>query len=384
MSTLTKEEARQLLINYHFKESSLKGVFDRLGSIQMDPLNPVGRNVDLVIQSRVKDYHVDDWLKLAYKDRYVYDAWDKKACLVLSRDWPYRRIYHKWHGVAWHNYVFKNHKKEVKKVLEELRRRGPLGSQDFEFQIHKDEWKGSWYGPKLTKVILRALWHTGVVLTHSRKNGNHIYDFAENIIPQKYFEARRPTDKESIEWLVKLRHKAVGLLRLNANADVWSMDVSPKVRREVIEKLVKKGELIKINIEGIVYHCLPEFLETEITKNERAIFVAPLDQIMWDRKMIKEIFGFEYLWEVYVPEAKRKWGYYVLPVIYGDKFIARFDSRLVKDTWHIYKWLWEDDVKKTPEMLNAIKMAMERFKNYLGAKKIRRASSRLPSRKFTS
>jgi uncharacterized protein YcaQ len=90
MLTLSRAEARRFLATYHFTPTDVPGVFERLGSVQYDPLNPVGRNPDLVLQARVPGYQVDDWQKTAYTDRLVYDAWDKMACLVPMSDWPKR------------------------------------------------------------------------------------------------------------------------------------------------------------------------------------------------------------------------------------------------------------------------------------------------------
>ena len=90
MLTLSRAEARRFLATYHFTPSNVPGVFERLGTVQYDPLNPVGRNPDLVLQARVPGYQVDDWQKTAYTDRLVYDAWDKMACLVPMSDWPRR------------------------------------------------------------------------------------------------------------------------------------------------------------------------------------------------------------------------------------------------------------------------------------------------------
>ena len=90
MLTLSRAEARRFLAAYHFIPTNVPGVFDRLGTVQYDPLNPVGRNPDLVLQARVPGYQVDDWQKTAYTDRVIYDAWDKMACLVPMSDWPKR------------------------------------------------------------------------------------------------------------------------------------------------------------------------------------------------------------------------------------------------------------------------------------------------------
>ena len=101
------------------------------------------------------------------------------------------------------------------------------------------------------------------------------------------------------------------------------------------------------------------------------IFLGPLDSMLWDRKTVRYLFDFDYTWEVYKPEPLRKWGYYVLPVFYRDRFIARIDSRLENGTWTIARWWWEDDIIPGADMLDALRTAATRFMHYLNAKDVR-------------
>ena len=369
---LSKADARRLLARHHFAPGSLKDVFTRFGSVQYDPLNPVGRNHDLVLQARVPSYRVGDWENLAYQERFIYDAWDKQASLVLMKDWPQRRIYHHWHKSWWDERILRAFPEAIDAVLAELRERGPLSSTAFAYQLHKPEWEGSWYGPKLTKNVLRALWHTGKVMTQGRKNGHHIYDLTERIVPPELYGAAPIPEPEMVAWLIRLRHQAVGLLRPNASAEVWSLGISAAARRTLIMQLVTEGELVPVDVEGALFHALPEMLVNpdEAVSSERMTFVAPLDQLMWDRKAVQHVFGFDYVWEVYKPEALRTWGYYVLPVFYGDRFVARFDSRLKGSVWEIYAWFWEENVTPDADMLGALTDAVKRFTAYLGAEKL--------------
>ena len=372
---LSKPDARRLLAHHHFtqyqtEEGDSRTVFERLGGVQFDPLNPVGRNHDLVLQARVPSYKVNDWQTLAYENRLIYDAWDKQASLVLMKDWAVRRIYHRWHEGRWREQILEPYKATVPVVLNELQERGPLTSTQFEHQPHIETWEGSWYGPKLTKNVLRGLWHTGRVVTHSRNRGHHVYDLAERVIPPELYNAPPPSERESTEWLIKLRHQAVGLLRPNASGEVWSLDIKAAKRKRVLADLVKRGELIPVEVEGVLFHALPEVLDSLDSAKpvDRMTFVAPLDQLMWDRKAVAHLFDFDYVWEVYKPEKGRKWGYYVLPVFYQDKLVARFDSRRKEDTWHLYTWYWE--VKPNAAMLSALERAVSSFKTYLGAERV--------------
>ena len=374
MMKLSRQDARRLLVLHHFQPTSLQGAFERLGSVQYDPLNPVGRNHDLVLQSRVPDYRIDDWQALAYRNRFLYDGWDKQASLVLMRDFPMRRIYYDWHAPRWREAILDRYPQAVSTVLNELRDRGPLGSTDFHFQRHHPQWEGSWYGPKLTKNVLRALWHTGQVLTSSRDKGRHVYDLAERVVPSGLFRAKTPTTKESIDWLIMLRHRALGLMRPNAETAVWSLGITAPERRLHIQQLVRRSHLVEVDVDGLTYHALPTILELldSRSKIEQLIrFVAPLDQLMWDRSAVSQLFGFDYVWEVYKPEKQRRWGYYVLPVMLGDRFVARIDSRLSRGVWHIHRWYWEDGVECTPELFNALERAVSRFRGYLGAETLK-------------
>jgi len=370
--TLSKADARRLLVSHHFTPTDVAGVFDRLGGVQFDPLKPVGCNHDLVLQARVPGYRVGDWEKVAYQDRLAYDAWDKQASLVRMKDWPKRRIYHRWHDRHWSE-LFERYPEAVETILDELRERGSLRSTAFNHQIHKPEWQGSWYGPRLTKHVLRALWHTGKVVTHHRVNGHHVYDLAERVIPPEFYLAEPLSERESTRWLILLRHQAVGLLRPSANQELWSLGVSAAERQALLSELVDEGRLLPVEIEGRRYHTVPEVLALLDAPPLRpqVRFLAPLDQLLWDRKAALHLFDFDYVWEVYKPEQDRKWGYYALPVMYGERFVARVDSRLEGSTWQIKGWWWEEGVEPDGALWKGLKQAVAAFMRYLLADEVK-------------
>lgn len=400
---LSRAEARRLLVRYHFAPTTLAGVFERHTCVQADPLNPVGRNHDLVLQARVPEYRVGDWEHHAYTERRIYDGWDKQACLVRMEDWPVRRIYHRWRGTHWKP-LFKTHAKARKAVLAELERRGPLTSAAFEHQVRVDRLKGSWYGPQLTKNILRALWDSGVVVTHHRENGHHAYDLAERVIPPQIHGAARVPPAESVRRLIRFRHQAMGLLRpAGAPLEIWSMPLTAAERNRRIDELLAAGDLVAVEVEGRRFHAPPAALaqlEQEEAGDPRVVFLAPLDPLLWDRRMVAELFGFDYVWEVYKPEPQRRWGYYVLPVLYGDQFVARFEARLERAprsgkskatagrpttqarktnensetsarTLCLKGWWWEDGVIRDAALHHALAHAVSRFCDYLASSGIR-------------
>ena len=364
-----------MLALHHFRPGSLKEVLERLGSVQYDPLNPLGRNHDLVLQARVADYSIDDWQDVAYGERFLYEAWDKQASLVLMRDYPLRRIYYDWHAPPWRDAILDRYPEAVATVLHELRERGPLSSTDFHFQVHHEQWEGSWYGPKLTKNILRALWHTGQVHTLRRDKGKHVYDLAENIIPKELYDAEPIPAEKCIEWLILQRHKALGLMRPNADTAIWSLGITGSLRRQHLQDLLQAQKLVAVEIDGVRYNAMPRTLELldrcPATNEDVLRFIAPLDQLMWDRTAVAHLFAFDYVWEVYKPQKLRRWGYYVLPVLFGDRFVARMDSSMNGSCWNVHAWFWEDGVIITPELLDALEHAVRLFRRYLGAETLK-------------
>lgn len=371
--TLSTEEAARFLVRYHLTPASMDGVFNRLGAVQYDPLNPVGRNHDLVMQSRVPGYRVDDWQRYAYAEREAYDAWDKQACLVPMADWAPRSIirqrFHPWHDRE----VLDEHPKAVSAALAEIDDRGPLSSLEFEDRTRL-EGAHSWYGPTRIKRILRALWVRGELVTHHREAGRHYYDRPERVVPHEHLGGTPLSEEEYYPWVVLRRHRAAGLLRPGAEAAIWSVCGDAVTRRSAIERLVEQGDLVptRVGAKGSLYHmpasALPLLDEPSLAP--RLVFLAPLDNMIWDRRATREIFGFEYMWEVYKRAEDRVWGYYVLPVLYGDRFVARVDCRLEGKTWVVSRWWWEEGFKPDTATIAALRASARAFASYLGAETV--------------
>ncbi len=376
MLTLSRAEARRFLANYHFTPTDLPGVFDRLGTVQYDPLNPVGRNPDLVLQARVPGYQVDDWQKTAYTDRVVYDAWDKMACLVPMSDWP-KRAWLRAHAATWTPLLLEEQANTVAAALAELDARGPLSSLEFEDQSHFTD-RSAWYGPKRIKHILRALWDRGLIVTHHRQGGRHYYDRAERVIAPEYFNAPEVADEdESTRWMLARRSQTMGLIRPSGDYTIWFGCGATARRAPAFKELVEMGTLTPVQISESGAKNWPAYLPTSALKHleapataPRVIFLGPLDSLLWDRRGVMQLFDFDYVWEVYKPKPQRRWGYYVLPVFYRDRFVARLDSRLERGRWTITRWWWEPDVTPTTDLLDALHVAAENFVHYLRANSI--------------
>jgi uncharacterized protein YcaQ len=251
---------------------------------------------------------------------------------------------------------------------------GPLSSLEFEDRERFGE-AGSWYGSTRTKRILRSLWACGELVTHHRQGGRHYYDRPYRVIPEQHFALPPLVDEAAYyRWITMRRYQAVGILRPTAEAAIWSACHEAPKRKLALAQLVESGLLTQLQIGELAgaYYAPTSALKLldEPLSSPRVIFLGPLDSLLWDRKSVLQIFDFDYIWEVYKPPVQRKWGYYILPVFYNDRFIARVDSRLDKGTWTISRWWWEPDIMPNADLLDELGKAIQNFLHYLRADRI--------------
>lgn len=371
--TLSCEQARRFLARYHFAPTDMLGVVKRLATVQYDPLNPVGRNPDLVFQARVPDYQVNDWQSIAYTDRHVYDAWDKQACLVPMSDWPMRALIREKYRPYHDREILQKEADIAEAILATIDVKGPISSLELEDKQRAGD-TNSWYGQSRAKRVLRSLWACGLLVTHHRRNGRHYYERPERVIPAHYFSMPPLMDEEAyLRWIVACRVQAMGLLPRTAEAAIWASCGESAQNKLALAQLVEEGSVTPVHVR-VGEKLLPYYMLTDTLPllnaaplEPRMIFLGPLDSMLWDRKTLRNIFDFDYVWEVYKPEPLRRWGYYVLPVFYGDRFVARIDSRFEKGMWTISRWWWENDVEPDEAMLEALRATMTRFMYYLRA-----------------
>lgn len=373
--TLSRAQARRFLARYHFAPTDMPGTIERLATVQYDPLNPVGRNTDLVFQARVPGYQVDDWQKIAYTDRSIYDAWDKQACLVPVSDWPMRALVRAKYRPYHDREILEAEPGAAEAILAAIDAKGPLSSLEFEDRQRVGN-NNSWDGQTRTKRILRSLWACGLLVTHHRKGGRHYYERPERVIPSHHFQVEPMLDQETyLRWILTRRVQAMGLLPRTAEAAIWSSCGDSAQNKHALAQLVAEGILTPVHVgeKSLPYYMLTSTLNLldAAPLEPRMLFLGPLDSMLWDRKTLRYIFDFDYVWEVYKPEHLRRWGYYILPVFYGDRFVARIDSRLEKGVWTISHWWWEADVVPNTEMLAALRLTIAQFMHYLHAHDIR-------------
>lgn len=384
---LTNREARRFLLAKHGLwppralqgKDGIRAVFERLGCIQFDPLNVVGRNPDLVLQSRVADYRTEMLQELAYVERELYDYWDKMMSLVPMQDWPrlalMRAYFRERHAKRW-----AKHAEHVDTILAVIRERGPMSSLDFDSQ-HDVDWKMDWRWGQMraAKALLEMLGDTGELMVSHREGARRYYDLAERVLPVEIADQPLLADEEAyVRWRVARRCRGIGLVGPGMGGETWGGVAKAPQRNAAIEALVEMGEMVPVQIEGDkrTYHMLARdlpYLERArgATPTPQAAFIAPLDNLLWSRNLIERVFGLRYVWEVYKPADQRQYGYYVLPVLYGDRFVARFDPKLDGQvgTLRILSWHWEAGESLTEGLADALWEAMAHFVRYLGAER---------------
>lgn len=388
---ISKKQARQFILAYQGllpprQLAGKAGIMEyvcRVGCLQYDPLDMVGTNPNLVLQSRVRDYRPQLLAELLYSERSLVDGWDKNTAIFPVADWPYFCRYRN-REILYRGQEEKDLNKAIPRVLEELREKGPLSSTDF-VQDEKVNW---FWGPaKASRAALEILWYKGEVIIFKRIRQRRVYDLACRHIPEEILFAQDPNpgEEEYCRWHVKRRINAIGLL-WNKASDAWLgiRGLKTPMRNAAFASLEEQGEIVPVEIEGLnqlVYIAreniplLREIL-TGSQAEPQAAFLAPLDNMLWDRKLIAALFGFEYTWEVYKPARQRQYGYYVLPVLYGDRFVARFEPRFNKKTGvlDILNWWWEPGIEPSEAMWQALNSCLCAFMSYLGATGLERGN----------
>ncbi|QGQ97205.1 winged helix DNA-binding domain-containing protein [Paenibacillus psychroresistens] len=386
--TLTKAQARRfilvhqgLLTHQRFEgKPGIMAFLERVGCIQYDPLNVVGFNQQLVLQARIPTFRVEMLQELLYEDRVLVDAWDKCMSIYPLKDWAYFTRLRDAARIRLQNMPQVN--EIVQQVIESFLARGPLSSSDLEYKEVVD-W--SWAPTRLSRAVLESMYFSGDLIIHHKARTRKVYDLANRHVHESYLQAPEPnvTEESYWEWYVLRRIGAIGLL-WNKPSDAWLgiAGMKTKERNEAFQRLEGKGKVIALKVEGILPQLyiraedmpfLEETLVEDTIPAKRAFILAPLDNMIWDRKLIKELFHFEYRWEVYKPAVERQYGYYVLPVMYGDQFIARFEPSLdrKKKELVIKNWWWESEVVATAPIIDALKQCLADFMEFTGAITIR-------------
>jgi uncharacterized protein len=302
---------------------SVMEVVERLGRLQMDPTSAVARSELLVLWSRLGTYDVGELRRLLWEQRQLFEF---RAFIVPTSDFGVHRetmlrfprgelaraVYLR--GWLEANAAFRTY------VLDELRRRGPLRSRELEDRAQVPWKTGGWNDGKSLGRMLDALWSRGEIAIVGREGNERVWDVAERWYPTG--EPRLP-EREVARRLLDTQLRWCGFARRDRFG--FAFDGAPPGREAALAGLVEEGRFVPVTVEGTTGEWLAhaEVLEQEFAP--RTTLLSPFDPLIKDRDFTEEVFGFRYRLEIYVPKAKREYGYFVLPILHGDRLIGRID-----------------------------------------------------------
>jgi len=383
--TLTKQEARRFMLlkqgflgEYRFigKQGILE-YLDRTGCIQYDPVDVCGKNPELVLQARIKGFKKEMLYELLYEDRKLTEYFDKNLTIVKIEDLNYlKRI----------KYVYLNDtsNEEIAKVKEyiltKIEEQGCISSQDLEFD-QKIAWH--WMSTRLSRAALEDLYYQGKLVIHHRKGTIRYFALPSQVLPPEIINAKEEitNDFDFQKWRVLRRIKTVGLLwNKPSDAFLGIRNIKTEERKKIYQALLEEEKIFEINIEGdsdkfyISSEDIAVIEESKANKKykQRVEFLAPLDGMMWDRKLIEKLFDFYYRWEIYTPEPKRLYGYYVLPILLNEAFIGRIEMACIrKESKLLVKNIWfEEGIKLKTSEIKLLNNRIEKFKEFHKMEKI--------------
>jgi uncharacterized protein YcaQ len=316
-----------------FTAKNLLAFITDAGGLQIDSINVVDRAHYLTLWSRFDQYDRAAFDRLAYRRRALFEYWAHAACYVPTADFPAwrRAMLDRPHAFGWAGWLRKN-RKVVALVEDAVRERGPLGTSDFE---HAKGSTTGWWNWKPASHGLDFLWRTGRTAVHSRVHFQKRYDLAERVMPEAL--AQEPMSGETfLRWHIRRSLHAMGpALETDLRLYLTFPRFEPRERRRAITDMIRGGEIAEIGIDGDRgrWLCLARDLDALAAAGRRRraseglTLLSPFDSFMWHRDRVERLFGFNYRIEVYVPQPKRIFGYYVLPVFADGHFIGRADVK---------------------------------------------------------
>jgi uncharacterized protein YcaQ len=356
--TLSRDEARQYLLGHLGLRrtvcSDAVALLDSLRSIQLDPLDAIGTNVDLVAMARV-DGLVRGGVFAQVYPGHAFEHWAKERCLLPAGVFPYYRARAGATESRWWRHSERMSKLPpgvVEQVLAEIRERGPLTAA--QMTDHGDvipmDW-GGWTGTaKARQMAIEVLWTRCDIVVCGRTGNTKLYDVPERALPsvvklqpatgngKSAAKTSRKRGRSSVfsaelttaefhRWAILERVEAAGLLSRAAGM-TWSMLAEAR-DTGIVEEMIEAGEIEEVRIEGSArpYLAPAGFRRRTFPASDgRMRILAPLDPLLWDRGLVKQIFDFEYVWEVYKPAPMRRWGWYVCPLLQGDRLVGRLEG----------------------------------------------------------
>ena len=355
--------------------------------LQLDPLQIVARSHDIQLHSRVLDTAPGLWEEVTYGQRHFFD-WGGWLAVRPMDELPHWRVVMRRErdgdfGDSRIRGMGRDHADAIVEMRAILRERGTVSNRDFQMATRTRT--QSYRGRKDSALALYYLWRTGEVMIHHREKFERVYALTETVAPPHLI--RESDEDEADRFLIKKEISFSGLSRIKRTSETWQRGEPDRAAQRLLAAMLADGDIIEVRVEGwkAPHHALGSDAEAladlsagrvpaawtplATTTTEEVVFLAPLDPVS-ARGRAKLLFGFDYVWEVYKPADKRQFGYYTLPILWGDRLVGRFDSKLDRTTNTLVilgLWLEDETLGKDEAFTTALARGFERFVAFLGA-----------------
>jgi uncharacterized protein len=374
MSKISLNDARLFILHCQLlsKPTQLSGkngtldVIRQLGYVQIDTISVVQRAHHHILWTRVPDYQPSHLTTLAESDRKVFDYWAHAASYLPIEAYRFSLI-RKTTIDEGCGFWRRTDPELAAHVLDRIKRAGPLMAKDFE--KGGDAQDQAWMIPTINQVI-RQLFMKGELMVSGRKGIQKTYDLTERVLP-KSIDRKLPTQSQYVEYIIRRELRAQGLVKISEFG--YLLQLLRKDIATAVEKLQRAGEVTEVAINGLTgtYFASSTMLE-EFSPSRKKIFhiLSPFDNLIIQRKRTAELFGFEYTVECYVPVAKRKFGYFGLPLLYGNQFVGVLDARADRKSkiLEVRNLVWT--ARKTSDVQRAFTQRLKQFANFCGCNEI--------------
>ncbi|WP_439139946.1 winged helix-turn-helix domain-containing protein [Roseicyclus sp.] len=344
LPAIDNRTARRLFLDAHAllerpngagRGAGLAAVIQRLGFVQVDSVNTMARAHDLILWSRQNAYRPDALRKLNDRDRVTFEHWTHDAAVIPAEFFPHWRLrfardkarlrekWQDWHGTAFHA--------EIDTVLRHVTDHGAVHSA--EIGGKRAEKSTGWWDWHPSKTALEYLWRTGELAITRREGFRKFYDLTERVIPAEQLNAHIPEDRV-IDWACRAALDRLGFATPGELAAFWAL-ITPLEAKTWVDAARGRGEIAEAVVQGadaaprrvVLWPATLARLADLPEATPRMRVLSPFDPALRDRKRAERLFGFSYRIEIFVPEAQRRYGYYVFPLMEGDKMVGRIDMR---------------------------------------------------------
>jgi hypothetical protein len=332
--------------------------------VQLDSIATVERSHRIVLGCRIGSYPREAVSTLLARGRLI-EYWGHEACLLPAEDWPLFRPTMEGGGRRWYGEVDRTHPHLREHVLAEIRARGPLGSRHFDGAASP----GKMWGWKPAKRMLELLWNHGELVVSGRQGFQRLYDLPERVVPREILATPTPPEPERLRELVVRAVRARGVLTDQGVVEHWRLKGGAARIRDAVERLVADGVVERHAVEdGGRPVLVPAGAEPNRPASSVAVLLSPFDNLLWDRPFARRVLRFDHLIEVFKPAPRRRYGYYVLPLLWRERIVGRADLKsdrgsgeLVVRTFHL-----EDGVRPSNALDDAFERALERLRRVAG------------------